>query len=66
MGTEKKLYDASKVSPEQMMEDFFESEEKAKLQAKLDEGFEIAGVFDANTTDEEFEAMMAPFLDKME
>ncbi len=59
-------FDMNNSTPEEVMEEFFEEEERARIQEKLDEGYEIACIWDENTTDEEFLAMMQPFLDKME
>ena len=61
-----KIYELDKVTPKEMVEDFFEEEAKEQVQVLLDDGWTIAGLVTKDTTDEEIHEMIEKMADAME
>lgn len=63
-----RCYDMSKMTAQEVMEDFFAAEEDAALQEKLAEGWVEVGIYDPNAPDaeEQWEAIAEKLLDMME
>ncbi len=61
-----KIYELDKVSPEDMVKDFFEEEAKEQVKSLVDDGWKIAGVISKDTTDEELDAIAEKMADAME
>ena len=63
----KKYYNMNEITPEELVEDYFASEEEAERQKLLDEGFVEVGTYRPGTPEEaEVDAKMEEFLDRME
>lgn len=61
-----KRYSLRDNTPDEIVEDFFASEEQAKLDALEAEGFELVGILDKNSTPEEELAIFEKLADGME
>ncbi len=61
-----KRYSLRDNTPDEIVEDFFASEEQAKLDALEAEGFELVGILDKNSTPEDEDALFERLVDGME
>ena len=61
-----KYYKVSEMTPEEMVEDFFYQQEKAEHDALIEDGWEVVGVTDKNTTPEELDELFDKLADDMD